>query len=536
MKPPGPGAAFPAHPPLISGLLRRAAYRHEVIEPIRLVETHVSWVLLTGQFAYKVKKPLRLDFLDYSTVARRRALCEEEVRLNRRHARDLYLGVSVITGAAEAPHMDGAGSPLEYAVRMRQFDSGDELGALLAAEAVTAVEMARLGIDIAHLHMNATQAPSGAGYGHPDTVRRVTLDNFAELRRIPECVPESGALEGLEARVTDEFGKRRQWLLARCEAGRVRECHGDLHCGNVVQWQGRLTPFDGIEFDPALRFIDVVNDIAFLTMDLAERGRADLRHAALQAWCESTGDFAGLALLPYYECYRALVRAKVAALGAQQAPNPSQRRDDAVATCRRYLEWAGGRLAPRRAALILTCGLSGSGKTWLARALAPTLGALHVRSDVERKRLAGLAPGADSRSEPDGGIYTLEFNARTYRRLEQCAAAALAGGERLIVDAAFLRRGERRRFLDLASAANAHAVIVHCHAPDAVLRQRVAARSAARDDASEAGIDVLARQPAYWEEHDEHELAHVMEVDTSAPDATEEALAGLRTRLRCLEN
>jgi uncharacterized protein len=536
MKPPGTGDALRVHPPLITGLLRPEAYAHRVIEPIRLVETHVSWVLLTGEFAYKVKKPLRLSFLDYSTLARRRALCEEEVRLNQRHAPDLYLGVSVIGGPAEAPLVDGPGSPLEYAVRMRQFDAGEELGALLAADAVTTEEMARLGVDIARLHENAAQAPPDGGYGHPGTVRRVTMDNFAELRRLPECVTEPGALERLEAGVTDEFSKRQQLMLSRRDADRVRECHGDLHCGNVVRWHGRLTPFDGIEFDPALRFIDVVNDIAFLTMDLAERGRADLRHAALQAWCESSGDFTGLSLLPYYECYRALVRAKVAALGALQAPMPSTRRDDAVAICRRYLDWAGGRLAPRRPVLVLTCGLSGSGKTWLARAIAPPLGALHVRSDVERKRLAGLEPHQDSRSEPDGGIYTLEFNARTYQRLEECAVAALAGGESLIVDAAFLRRGERRRFLDLASAANAHAAIVHCHAPDAVLRQRVASRSAAHSDASEAGIDVLARQPSYWEGFDELELARVLEVDTGAARAAEDALAGLRARLARLED
>jgi len=352
-----------AHPPVIAGLLRPAAYPHPVVEPIRLVQTHVSWVLLTGEFAYKVKKSLRLSFLDYSTLDRRRTLCQEEVRLNRRHAPDLYLGVSVIGGPAEAPHVDGSGAPLEYAVRMRQFDAGDELGALLAADAVTTLEMARLGVDIARLHEGAAQAPPDSGYGHPDIVRRVTLDNFAELRRLPECVTEPGTLERLETGVNAEFERRRPLLLGRRDTGRVRECHGDLHCGNVVRWHDRLTPFDGIEFDPALRFIDVVNDIAFLTMDLAERGRPDLRHAALQAWCESSGDFSGLALLPYYECYRALVRAKVAALSALQAPMASAQRDAAVTTCRRYLDWADQRLAPRRPLLVLTCGLSGSGKT-----------------------------------------------------------------------------------------------------------------------------------------------------------------------------
>ncbi len=488
-------------PPLVAGLLRPDAYPHAVSEPVRLIETHISWVLLTGEYAYKVKKPLRLSFLDYSTLDRRRAMCEEELRLNSRHAPGLYLGVSAIAGPAEAPRVDGDGAAVEYAVRMRQFDGGQELGALIAAGSVDAGEMATLGEDVAALHDTASRAPQGSKFGGPDTVRRVTLDNFAELRKLPECAPQHGSLERLEAGVNALFEWRRSLIQERLDAGHVRECHGDLHCGNVVRWAGRLTPFDGIEFDPALRFIDVVNDVAFLTMDLAERGRPDLRQAALQAWCESSGDFAALSLLPYYECYRALVRAKVAALGALQAP----------------------------AGLVLTCGLSGSGKTWLARAIAPSLGALHLRSDVERKRLAGLAPHEDSRSEPDGGIYTLEFNARTYERLERCAAAALEGGETVIVDAAFLRRGERLRFREIAASAGARAVILHCQAPVDTLRKRVAARQASRSDASEAGLEVLARQPSYWEDFEEREHAHVVEVDTSTGRAVGDVLVALQT-------
>jgi aminoglycoside phosphotransferase family enzyme/predicted kinase len=516
-------------PPPIVGLLRPAAYPHAVSEPVRLVETHISWVLLTGEYAYKVKKPVRLSFLDYSTLDRRRAMCEEELRLNSRHAPGLYLGVSAIAGPAEAPRVDGEGPAVEYAVRMRQFDGGQELGALIAAGAVDAGELATLGEDVAALHDAASRAPQGSKLGGPDTVRRVTLDNFAELRRLPECAPEHGSLERLEAGVNALFEWRRSLIQERLDAGHVRECHGDLHCGNVVRWAGRLTPFDGIEFDPALRFIDVVNDVAFLTMDLAERGRPDLRQAALQAWCESSGDFAALSLLPYYECYRALVRAKVAALGALQAPAESRARDAAVTTCRRYLDWAAWRLAPRRPTLVLTCGLSGSGKTWLARAIAPPLGALHLRSDVERKRLAGLAPHEDSRSEPDGGIYTLEFNARTYERLERCAAAALEGGETVVVDAAFLRRGERLRFREIAASAGARAVILHCQAPVDTLRKRVAARQASRSDASEAGLEVLARQPSYWEDFEEREHAHVLEVDTSSGQAVGDVLVALQT-------
>jgi len=334
-------------------------------------------------------------------------------------------------------------------------------------------------------------------------------------------------LRALESGVTDLQTELGPLMLERRAQGRVRECHGDLHCGNVVRWAGALTPFDGIEFEPALRFIDVVNDIAFLTMDLAERGHAELRRAVLQAWVESLGDWDGLRLLPYYETYRALVRAKVAALRALQLDASSPARAQAVADCERYLDWATARVQPRRPALLITCGLSGSGKTWLARQLGTHVGALHLRSDVERKRLAGLAAHEDSRSPPDAGIYTREFNDRTYTRLHECAAAVLAAGEAVIVDAAFLRRDERRRFLDLARKRDSPFAIVHCRAPGTVLRDRVAARSNARSDASEAGLDVLARQPGYWEPFDSHEQLRVVAVDTSSPSASALALEQL---------
>jgi aminoglycoside phosphotransferase family enzyme/predicted kinase len=516
------------HPQLIAGLLRPEAYPHAVREPVRLAETHISWVLLTGEYAYKIKKPLRLSFLDYSTLERRQALCEEEVRLNRRHAPGLYLGVSAITGSAAAPRVDGAGPVLEHAVRMRQFDASDELAALLAAGSVTDADMTALGEDIAGFHDVADPAPMEGTFGDPDRVHRVTLDNFAELRRLPEAAPWLARLDALESRLTLLLERDRSLMIARRGEGRVRECHGDLHCGNVVRWQGRLTPFDGIEFEPGLRYIDVVNDVAFLTMDLAERGHAALRRAVLQAWREALGDCDGLPLLPYYEAYRALVRAKVAALRALQEDPGSPARAGTVATCERYLDWAIARVRERRPSLLLTCGLSGSGKTWLARQLGPRLGALHLRSDVERKRLAGLAPHEDSRSAPDAGIYTREFNDRTYARLHECAAACLAAGEHVIVDAAFLRRHERQRFLTLAEENDSPAAIVHCRAPESVLRQRVAARSAARTDASEAGLDVLLRQPGYWEPFDASEQPSVIEVDTSAPPAVAAALARLQ--------
>jgi hypothetical protein len=513
---------------LVESLLQAAAYPHAVCEPVRLVETHISRVFLTGTFAYKIKKSVRLAFLDYSTLERRRECCNEELRLNRRYAPDLYVAVSPVAGPAASARVEGTGAAVEYAVKMRQFDQAGELDALLDADRVDATELAALGARIAAFHTLAAAVNPATTFGQPDSVQRVALDNFREVRRLPEAATRDEVLGDVEQWVVAEHGRTRELLQSRRDSGFVRECHGDLHCGNVVRWNGELTPFDGIEFDPALRFIDTASDLAFLAMDLSVRGRDDLRHAMLQAWVETTGDFQALRLLPRFEAYRALVRSKVAALRALQHSRGSAayRRDCEIAL--RYLDWTWSRPRDRRPSLLLTCGYSGSGKTWLARALATSLRALHLRSDVERKRLAGLGALDDSRSPPDGGIYTPEYTGRTYDRLHDCAEDALRGSECIIVDAAFLKREERERMLGLADRLGCRAAILHCVAPDAVLRERVGSRSLAGTDASEAGLATLLRQPRYWEDFGEAELDRTVTVDTTAPDPVAACRSALR--------
>jgi len=513
---------------LVERLLQAAAYHHAVREPIRMVETHISRVFLTGEFAYKVKKPVRLAFLDYSTLEQRRACCNEELRLNRRYAPDMYVAVSPVAGPVARARVDGAGTAVEYAVKMHQFDQDEELDALVEAGRVEADSLAALGTRIAAFHDLATPADPATPFGRPEAVQRVALENFAELGRLPEAAAMEGILDEVERWVVAEHDRTRELLRSRRDSGFVRECHGDLHCGNVVRWNGELTPFDGIEFDPALRFVDVASDLAFLAMDLSARGRDDLRHALLQGWLERTGDFQALRLLPRFETYRALVRAKVAALRALQHPpgTGSRLRDCSLAM--RYLEWASSRARRERPWLLLTCGYSGSGKTWLSRALATDLHALHLRSDVERKRLAGLGAMDDSRSPEDGGIYTPGYTRLTYDRLHDCAEHALCGGESIIVDAAFLKRGERERMLDLAARLGSRTAILHCVAPQEVLRERVGSRLLAANDASEAGIATLLRQPGFWEDFGRAELERTVTVDTTAAGAVSACRSALR--------
>ena len=316
-------AAPAAQAAFVRAMQQPGAYArlHPVAGTVRCIETHVSWVFLTGPYAYKVKKPLRLAFLDYSSAGRRAAFCAEELRLNQRSAPALYVDVVPISGTPAAPQVgDTSAPPFEHALRMRQFDPAQELTQLLRTATVTTDELAVFGIRIAGLHAAAPRTDPALLPGDALAVHRITLDNLDELARAmpdPAAATQRARLRRL---VDTRFGDVRDVLGQRRAAGQVRECHGDLHCGNVVRWQGALLAFDALEFDPALRWIDVASDLAFLTMDLATHGRDDLRRAVLQAWLETSGDFEAVALLPYFEAYRALVRAKVAALRARQSP------------------------------------------------------------------------------------------------------------------------------------------------------------------------------------------------------------------------
>jgi uncharacterized protein len=504
-----------------------AAYSalHPVAGPVTCIETHVSWVFLTGPFAYKVKKPLRLSFIDYSTAERRAALCHEELRLNRRHAPGLYVDVVPITGTPAAPRVGATDAPpFEHALRMVQFDPQLELTQLLQTGTVAAGELREFGQRIALMHATAAVAASAANFGAPDHAHRITLDNFAEIARVLPGRDEARQLGLLRSHAQRLLEASRSLLEQRRQGGKVREGHGDLHCGNVVRWQGSLVAFDGLEFDPGLRFIDVANDLAFLTMDLAVHGRADLRREALQAWLEVSGDFEAVALLPYFELYRALVRAKVAALRGQQARGQAA---GAATLAHQYLDWAVAQVERPRPRLVVMAGLSGSGKTWLARRIAARCEALIVRSDIERKRLAGLQPLDTSASAPDAGIYSREFNEHTYQRLRECAGYCLQGHESVIVDAANLRRGERELFITAGREHAADVAIVRCVAPLEVLKRRVAGRAAAGADASEATVSLLDRQPSYWEPFNRDEQSHVVTVDTSSAESIERALGSL---------
>lgn len=477
---------------LVRALCNPAHYDHDA-DAVQLIETHISWILLSGTYAYKIKKAVNLGFLDFSTLEKRRFFCGEELRLNRRLAPQLYLDVVPISGTFAEPRLNGAGPAIEYAVKMLRFPQEALLDRMLADGKLTTVQTDAIAREVARFHA-ATSSATPEGLGSPETVHQPVRENFAQIAERAGRLPQGVELDPLRQWSEEEFTRRRADFAARRGQGFVRECHGDLHLGNMAWIDDSPTLFDCIEFNPALRWIDVISDIAFVVMDLHDRGRPDLAQRFLNTYLEQTGDFGGLRLLPYYQCYRAMVRAKVSCIRAGQAGLTTAQQQAAWKQTSAYLHLAALFTRPTRPWLLITHGYSGSGKTTASQLLLEQTGAIRLRSDVERKRLFGLAPQARSQSGVNQGLYAPDAHIRTYRRLEQLAQEVLQAGFPVIVDAAFLKRSERDTFRALALELGIPFVILELHATEDELRQRIVQREHLGRDASEATLQVLKLQ------------------------------------------
>jgi len=476
--------------PLISALLDPRCYPHPV-QQVEVKQTPLSWVLLAGEYAYKIKKPVKFAFVDLSSLELRHRDCLEELRLNRRFAPQLYVDVVAIGGTRQQPKIVADGVAVEYAVRLRRFAPERELAALLERNAVTTGEMAALGSRLARIHATS---PVCDRSGSATRALAVAMDNVQELQRAAPAGHEGVA--ALSDWLSQEWERVGRTADRRCAEGAVRDCHGDLHVDNIVRIDGELTAFDCIEFNAGLRCIDVMSDVAFLLMDLQARNHYELAYAFLNGWLEAGGAYDALRLRRFFMVHRALVRAKVATLGGDGG------------RANRYLQLASRLKQPSAPVLMITCGLSGSGKTWFSSRVMTQVGAVRIRSDVERQRLARQSP-------PAAGIYSPEFNTRVYDHLQMQSQSLLQCGECVIVDAAFLKRVERMAFMALAANEGARFVILHCVAPDDELRQRLEARQRAGNDASEADVSVMERQHGYWEPFTESELTAVLQISTA---------------------
>lgn len=515
---------------LVAGLRSPACYPHPVSD-VQVIETHISFVVLAGDYAYKIKKPVSLGFVDFSTLEARRYYCEEELRLNRRTAPGVYLEVVAIAGSPRAPVVGGPGPALEYAVRMRRFAQEVRLDHLAQEGRLEARHVERLAQAVARFHGRVDRARLESTFGTPARVLEQALDNFRDIEALERTDAVAGELAALRAWTLAEHGARAVLFAERRAEGFVRECHGDLHLANVVLLDGEPVPFDCLEFDARLRWIDVMSEVAFTVMDLERLGLAPLAARYLDAYLAQTGDYHGLRVLRYYTVYRAMVRAKIACIRAHQVDLDERARLGAGTDFVAHLALARRLAQGACPALILMHGLSGSGKTCVSERIVERLGAVRLRSDVERKRLHGLAARAASGSAPGAGLYTARENERTYERLAELACWTLAAGYPVVVDASFLERARRDAFRAMASGMGVPFAIASCDAPLAVLRGRVAGRKRGRTDASEADLEVLDLQLARREPLMADEAAHAVDIDTTRPAAATQALATLARRL-----
>ena len=455
-------------------ILRSTTFRSNTF---RVIETHISWVILTGNFAYKIKKPVNLGFVDFSTLEKRLYFCEEELRLNRRFATDLYLQVIPITGTPTCPELGGDGNIIEYAVKMCEFPQHDLLSTYTTEQRLTLSHVNSIADATARIHRTAQPAMQNTNFGTPDTIYRWSRENFEQIETaIPKNILPA-YFQQLKDRTLTQNKPADSVITQRKINGFVRECHGDLHLGNMALIGGHVVPFDCIEFNQELRWIDTISEVAFVAMDLQARGYLEYSWRFINRYLQIIGDYEGIALLRYYIVYRALVRAKVEALQVKQNKISDGSEHQRYRESRRYLDLAHAWSTKNRSAVLLMHGLSGSGKSTAALHLVEILAAIQIRSDVERKRLSGLVPTDACRSAIGKGIYSTNITEQTYHRLAELAKTIIEAGYIVIIDASFLKAAQRNQFRKLASTCGVPCLIIHCDAPVTELRKRIKQRS-----------------------------------------------------------
>ncbi|AYC31690.1 hypothetical protein D3880_04465 [Pseudomonas cavernae] len=513
---------------LIAALQNPALYPHPV-EAFQVIETHISWVLLTGPYAYKIKKPVNFGFLDFTDLAARQHFCGEELRLNQRLTEGLYLEVLPITGSAEAPQLAGAGPAIEYALKMRQFPQSQLLSEVQARRELTSAHIDALAKQIADFHAQTPAVPASHPLCSPQAIVAPMRQNFAQIRPLLSDKLDLQQLDALEAWTEASFSRLEPLLAQRAANGSIRECHGDIHLGNATLLDGEVVLFDCIEFNEPFRMIDIASDAAFLAMDLEDRNLKPLARRFVSTWLEHTGDYAALELLNFYKAYRALVRAKVNLFRLGQEQDAVQR----AVILRQYRSYAA--LAESYSAipsrlLAITHGVSAVGKSHVAVRLVEALGAIRLRSDVERKRLFGEQP-ATAQGQLHGGIYNPDASAATYQRLHQLAAGALHAGFPVVIDAAYLQQAQRQAACLAAESAGVPFLILDCQAPQEVIVEWLAQRQNAGQDPSDATLEVIQAQQASREALGAEELTHCKRVNTHESASLDSLISGIRQRL-----
>lgn len=503
-------------PSLIRALLDPRAYDHAAAN-IELIQTHISYVLLAGEFAYKIKKPVDLKFLDYSTLEKRKHMCEEEVRLNRRLCVEVYLSVVGVAAAGDGYRIATDGDPVEYAVKMRRVPARLMMPARLERDEIAPDHVRAIARKMAGFHLASEADDRIADFGRPAAIRLNWEENFAQAAPYVGRTLTASQHEALRGYVERFLREQAELLKARADQGCVRDCHGDLRADAIViDDDGEICIMDCIEFNDRIRFGDVAGDIAFLAMDLEYRGRGDLADELVAAYLGVTNDEMLPLVLDFYRCYRAYIRGKVESLLLDEPEVTAYAKADAIRRARRYFALAlGYATTAHPPVLVMMVGLSGTGKSHVAGALAARTGAALLRSDVVRKQLLGVATDDPMRADPGGGIYSGAARADVYGAMHQRAADHLARGRSAILDATYINRSNRDAARAVADAAGVPLLAVEVTADELLVRAQLAQRDAEPGGASDAGWRVYLDQQRQFEVPDEIPAGRKVRIDTS---------------------
>jgi aminoglycoside phosphotransferase family enzyme/predicted kinase len=460
-------------PALVQGLLKPKAYP-ETTGRIELLQTQMSFILLTDNYVYKVKKPVNLGYLDYTTLEKRRFFCQREVELNQRLCPEVYLGVVPIAREGSNIIVEGKGEAVEYAVKMRRLPQQAMMDRLLAGNRVTPEMITKVAQKLAAFHQKAETNATISAFGEIKAIRKNTDENFTQTEKYIGSTISQEKYQRLKA-YTDSFIKKNAALFQkRIAEGRIRDCHGDLHAAHVCFTDG-ICIYDCIEFNDRFRYADVASEVAFLAMDLDHYGRADLARRLVNAYIDKSQDKGLVKLLNFYKCYRAYVRGKVEGFKLDDPYIAPAEKKQTLEVASSYFDLADAYIRSKPM-LFITVGLVGTGKTFLAQALAKRWGLVVISSDVTRKRLA-IIPITEHRFEEfDSGIYSPEFSKKTYGKMFTEARDILKEGGSVILDASFIRAEERLKAKKLAEESGAEFFIVECRLDEKTIKQRLARR------------------------------------------------------------
>ncbi|MBI2935145.1 MAG: AAA family ATPase [Chloroflexi bacterium] len=483
---------------------------------VEVIQTQMSVVFLTGNYAYKIKKPVNLGYLDYTSLEQRQLNCKQEVTLNQRLCPDHYFGVVPVTLHEGRYLIDGPGQTVEYAVKMKQLPRDRTMDVLLRSNAVTAAMLHDLAERIAVFHARAATGPVISEFGSPEAIRRNIDENFSQTEAYLNNVISLRRLRRLNS-YSISFLERNEGLLrSRAAGGRVRDCHGDLHLAHVCFCDG-ICIFDCIEFNERFRYCDVASEIAFLAMDMDRYDRPDLSDSMVNNYVTAAGDPGLLELLDFYKCYRAMVRAKVNCFKLNDPLLAETEKEAASETARRYFTLAESyTLKSTRPVLIVMMGLVASGKSALARAVSEATGAPVVSSDVTRKQLAGVPLRERHFEEYGAGLYAREATRKTYAALYARAGTILKKGKAVVLDATFRKQAEREAAWSLAQEFGARFLLVECRCPEEETRKRLA-RRLEQGSISDGRWEVYVQQKVDLEPVSGMEPLQYLLVDSSRP-------------------